>query len=241
MHLHLLMQGRVRVSPVLSVPEWRRRFEIRFETGIMTGVDIPLLHLIDTTREHHFTGHLGPDLCGPYDHEAAISRLSGAGETHLSAALLDQKILAGFGNIYAVETPFICGLSPFTPVASIDDVGPIVSIGAALIRTNAARGPQNTTGRRLNTPDQWVLPSRIGLCKLCGTKITRLNGSSTPWQRRTAWCPSCQPESATRVDLKRASKLLALHPARRLLSSDSLELEADTSLRVETNLSRYRT
>lgn len=239
LHVHLLMQGRVAVGTRPDAPEWQRRFEIAFPSGVLTGVDIPLLHLIETRREHEFVGHLGPDLCGPYDHEAAISRLSAAAGLHLSAALLDQRVIAGFGNIYAVETPFICGLSPFVDVGDIaapDGSGTgleaIVSIGAALIRTNASLGPQNTTGRKLHLTDHWVLSGNIRRCKICGHRIERVPGNRSPWRRRTAWCPSCQPASATTPDIERAARLLALHPARRMLDLATCTLTADTSQRV---------
>lgn len=238
MHLHLLMQGRVHLAAQLSVPEHRRRFELAFDSGVLTGVDIPLLHILDTRRESDFVGHLGPDLCGAYDHIAAVGRLAAAGERPLGAALLDQRVVAGFGNIYAVETPFICGLSPFALVGSLTDVGPIVSIGAALIRTNAARGPQNTTGRQLERSMHWVLAGKTRACQVCGARLRRLSGSETPWQRRTAWCPRCQPTESLTPDLARAKRLLALHPARHLVDFDSGELTADTSAAVRTKPQR---
>jgi endonuclease-8 len=229
LHVHLLMQGRVRIGPQPEIPEWRRRFEIGFENGILTGVDIPLLHLFDTAKEHQFVGHLGPDLCGTYDHEAAVARLEAAADRPLSAALLDQRVVAGFGNVYAIETPFICGLNPFTLVGNIEPIEPVASVGAALIRTNAALGPQNTTGRRLHTSENWVMSSQTRACKICGTKLNRLSGSETPWQRQTVWCPMCQPVAAATPDLVRVARLLALHPARRMLDLETGRLTADTA------------
>ena len=238
LHVHLLMQGRVSIGPRWDIPEWRRRFEVRFENDVLTGIDIPLLHLVETSREDLFVGHLGPDLCGVYDHDAATARLQAAANQHLSAALLDQQIVAGFGNIYAVETPFICGLSPFTLVGDIEHVEQALAIGAALIRTNAALGPQNTTGRRLDTSAQWILPNRVRLCPICGETLRRLSERDTPWRRVGALCPSCQPESAVAVDLARVKKLLALHPARRMLDFATGELTGDTSTPVSARPNR---
>ena len=232
MHLHLLMQGRVHLNAPYSVPEHRRRFELAFDGGVLTGVDIPLLHVLDTRREGDFVGHLGPDLCGAYDHSAAIARLAACGQMPLSAALLDQRVIAGFGNIYAVETPFICGVSPFVPVDSLTTVEPIVSIGAALIRTNAIRGPQNTTGRQLERSMHWVLSGRHRVCQVCGTRLRRLSGDDSPWHRRTTWCPTCQPADASTPDLERARGLMELHPARHLVDFGSGALTADTSTAV---------
>ncbi len=225
LHLHLLMQGRVRFGGLGGVPPERRRFELHLDRGRMVGVDIPLLHHVPTAEESSLVGHLGPDLCGTYDHDRAVANLATAGDRPLSGALLDQQLVAGFGNIYAVETPFLCGLPPFAPIGTLDDLDALVGIGAALIRTNARLGPQNTTGRRMERSEHWVLSGGKRRCPLCGERLQRRNGEQTTWGRRTAWCPTCQPRDATTVDLERARRLLALHPARRLLGADGRLLD----------------
>lgn len=224
LHVHLLMDGRVRFGRVPAVEEWRRRFEIVFDGGTrMTGVDIPLLHRVRTENTARLVDHLGPDLCGPFDRaslDTAVARLVRDASAPLSGALLDQRNVAGFGNIYAVEVPFICGVSPFRPVGEVVGLPDLVAIGAALIRTNARLGPQNTTGRRLDRTEHWVLSDRPRSCPHCGTAVDRLSGDETPWRRRTAWCPRCQPDGNDTVDVTRARRLLGLHPARRLLDFD---------------------
>jgi endonuclease-8 len=221
LHVHLLMQGRVRFGRVDGIPDWRRRFELVLRGGngrrSMVGVDIPLLHHLPTDDESAFVGHLGPDVCAPggVDLDVATSRLADLGDAELGRALLDQRAVAGFGNIYAVEVPFVCGVSPLTPVAHIDGLDDLVAIGVALIRTNAERGPQNTTGRRLATDDHWVLPGGVRRCPVCGEGLHRRSGAESPWRRRTAWCPHCQPDDDVTVDGERARRLLALHPALR--------------------------
>jgi endonuclease-8 len=240
LHLHLLMQGRVRFNRQPSVPEWRRRFEIEFESGWLVGVDVPLIHLVATNQEGQVVGHLGPDLCGSYDNAVAVARLESVPGMHLGAALLDQRVVAGFGNIYAVETPFICGVNPFTVVGEVDGLPQLLSIGAALIRTNARLGPQNTTGRRLQRTQHWVLSSGIRNCQVCGERVQRRSGEETPWRRRTVWCPACQHGEHRSVDLVRARKLLALHPARRMLDLDTGLLTADTSEPVVARVSGSR-
>lgn len=224
LHIHLLMQGRVLVNRKGPEEEWRRRFDLRFTSGSMTGVDIPLLHHVPTADIDRFIGHLGPDLCGELDLEQAVDRLASAETVALGAALLDQRHAAGFGNIYAVEVPYICGISPFIPVGDIDGLEHLVAIGAALIRTNAHLGPQNTTGRKLSTGDTWLLDSGRNDCAICGTTISKRTGSSSGWSRRVAWCETCQGQHHRVVDLDRARKLLGLHPARRLLDFDAAEI-----------------
>jgi len=183
----------------------------------VTGVDIPLLHHLASDKPDEYIGHLGTDLCGELDLDLAVDRVASDETAHLSAALLDQRNVAGFGNIYAVDVPFICGLSPFTTVGDVVDLDALMAIGAALIRTNAVRGPQNTTGKKLHLGDTWMIDSKRRDCPLCGETIEKRSGSKTPWGRRTAWCVSCQRPEHHTVDRERAGKLLGLHPARHLL------------------------
>jgi len=231
--IHLLLQGSV-VLGRSPVEAWRRRFELDFARppgGRCTGVDIPKLELLRTADEAAFVDHLGPDACGAYDHAAAVASLCGAGDLPLGAALLDQRVVAGLGNIYAVEAPFICGVDPRTPVGALADPAPVLAVAVALIRTNAWLGPQNTTGRRLERSDHWVLAGRIRHCRRCGTDLVRLAEHETPWRRRTAVCPACQV--ARVVDPERVRALLSLHPARRLLDLDAVALTPDTSAPVQ--------
>lgn len=246
LHVHLLLDGRVRFGPAgrtEPVEAWRRRFELVLGgdgddaggdggrdgirgggrlTGVrMTGVDIPLLHRIRIADAGRVVGHLGPDLCGHLDagdFEVALSRLTTDPAAPLAGALLDQRNVAGFGNVYAIEVPYLCGVSPFRPVGGIIGLGDLLAIGAALIRTNARLGPQNTTGRRLSRSDHWIIADRRRSCLLCGTAIRVLPGHASPWRRGTASCPTCQDGSNDVVDVARARRLLALHPARRLLA-----------------------
>ncbi len=114
-------------------------------------------------------------------------------EQPLGAALLDQRNAAGFGNVYAVELPFIAGISPHQPVGSIDGLGDLVAVGAAVIRTNAERGPQNTTGRRLHAADHWIYAKRGRPARCAAPCSTAASDRESPWGRVTVWCPACQP------------------------------------------------
>ena len=217
-HSHLLMTGSWTVGPAAREPEWRRRIELWMETGRLTGIDLPIVELIPTVDEARVIGHLGPDLCGPDepDLDEIVTRLRRESNEPLAAALLDQRNVAGFGNIYAIEVPFICGVSPNQPIGTIDGLPHLVGAGAAMIRTNAQRGPQNTTGRRLTAADHWVYAHRGRPCPICGTTLDGWEERVSPWGRASVWCPGCQRLDDTRVvDTARLLKLLALHPARR--------------------------
>jgi len=216
LHAHLLMDGRFVVGPASKEPEWRRRIELWFADGRLTGLDVPLLGMVPTAREHELIDHLGPDLCGPTapDPEVVAARLQHDPEVPLAAALLDQRNVAGFGNVYAVELPFVVGLSPNQPVGGIDGLEGLLAIGTPMIRRHAVSGPRNTTGRRLGTADHFVYGRQS--CPVCATVLRHWNDRDSPWGRVSAWCPTCQRlEPRRSVDLVRARRLLALHPVRR--------------------------
>ena len=218
LHSHLLMTGSWTVGPAAREPEWRRRIELWMDTGRLTGIDLPIVELIRTSDEQRVVGHLGPDLCGPEEPniDDIVARMRGEPGEPLAAALLDQRNVAGFGNVYAIEVPFICGVSPNQPVGTIEGLAHLVGAGAAVIRTNAERGPQNTTGRRLNIADHWIYGRRGHPCPICATTLDGWEERVSPWRRVSVWCPSCQRTDDRRaVDSARLVKLLALHPARR--------------------------
>jgi endonuclease-8 len=216
LHAHLLMTGSWRVGPASTEPEWRRRVELWFEDGRLTGIDVPILGVVRTDHEDQIVGHLGPDLCGvePPEPGVVVARLQRAPDVPLAGALLDQTNVAGFGNVYAVELPFIVGVSPNQPVGSIEGLEGLVAIGTPMIRMHAADGPRNTTGRRLGTPDHFVYGRRN--CPVCAIPLQSWDERTSPWGRRSNWCPTCQRiEPVRAVDLDRARRLLALHPVRR--------------------------
>jgi endonuclease VIII len=218
LHSHLRMTGSWTVGPAAREPEWHRRVELWMEGGRLTGIDLPIVELLATADEDRVVGHLGPDLCGVNvpDIDDIVHRLQDDPSAALATALLDQRNVAGFGNVYAVEVPFIAGVSPNQPVGSIEGLQDLVGAGAALIRTNAERGPQNTTGRRLATPDHWIYAKRGRECPICASTLDGWDERDSPWRRVSVWCPRCQPVEPTRpVDIARLVKLLALHPARR--------------------------
>jgi endonuclease-8 len=218
LHSHLRMDGSWTVGPTATEPEWRRRIELWMETGRLTGIDLPLLELLTTADESRVVGHLGPDLCAVEapDIDEVVSRMQRQPDVALAAALLDQRNVAGFGNIYAIEVPFIAAVSPNQSVGSIEGLDQIVGLGAAIIRTSAERGPQNTTGRRLNTADHWIYGRRGRPCPICATTLDGYDERQSPWRRVSVWCPACQRIDPVRaVDTVRLMKLTALHPARR--------------------------
>ena len=221
LHSHLKMAGSWTVGPAATEPEWRRRVELWMQNGRLSAIDMPILTRIRTTDEADVVGYLGPDLCTAQapDVDEIVGRLQREPAVPLVGALLDQRNVAGFGNVYVVELPFIVGVSPYQPVGTISDLASAVGIGAALIRCNAGRSQRNTTGRKLNTADHWIYGKRAKSCPLCGARLDSCSDALSPWRRASTWCPACQPLVDERaVDLRRAREMLGLHPARRELA-----------------------
>ena len=171
-----------------------------------------------TSQEERIVGHLGPDLCGPEqpDLDEVLERLTEAGDEPLAGALLDQRNAAGFGNVYAVELPFVVGVAPQQPVGSIDGLAGLLALGTAVIRTNAARGPQNTTGPQADDGRPLDLRQARAAVPAVRDDARRVGRAPQPVAPGHGVVPRLPAARRARdVDLVRARKLLALHPARR--------------------------
>lgn len=218
LHAHLNMDGKFKVSRRSTAPEWKRRVELHLaDGGSLVGEAVPILELIDTGTEHEITDRLGPDLCaiaGPPDPVLSAERLRTDPVAPLSGAMLDQRLIAGWGNVYANDVPFICGVSPHQPVDSIDGLERLAGVGTALIRTNARLGFQNTVGKRLRTDATWMHGRGRRPCPVCGERLRYRPERETAWGRSITWCETCQPVSdRVGVDLGRVRRLIGLHPA----------------------------
>lgn len=217
LHAHLRMDGKFKINRPSTAPEWKRRVELRLESGSVIGEAVPVLELLATVDEHSLVDHLGPDLCarsgGPDPVEVA-RRLVSDPRAPLTGALLDQRNVAGFGNVYGNDVPFITGVNPFQPVGAIDDLPTLAGIGTALIRVNARLRVQNTTGKRLSTDARWMHGVGRRPCPICGDRLQYRSERESPWQRSITWCATCQPlTERARVDLQRVRRLIGLHPA----------------------------
>ncbi|HXE79371.1 MAG TPA: DNA-formamidopyrimidine glycosylase family protein [Vicinamibacterales bacterium] len=148
---------------------------------------------------------LGPDVPAPdFDAASAIARMREAarGRT-IGEVLLDQRVIAGIGNVYKSEVCFLCGVHPFTPAAALDDrqLEALISKARALMTANVheAAAGRIITRRTLRSavgrgdPDgERLVYGRAGRpCHRCGTPIERAVRGE--YERTTYWCPSCQP------------------------------------------------
>jgi endonuclease-8 len=145
----------------------------------------PTLRLLRTTqlRSDPTLSRLGPDVLGPeFDPETARIRLQASPARELGEALLDQRLIAGIGNIFKSEACFVARLNPWRGVGELGDaeLERVLKAGQQLMRESVESGrPSRTVYHRAGQP-----------CPACGTPIAaRGQGDAN---RRTYWCPRCQ-------------------------------------------------
>jgi endonuclease-8 len=170
---------------------------LRTATTEAVGFSV-VMDLVRTEQEDRLVGHLGPDLLGPdWDADVALSRLLANPDVPIADALLDQRNLAGIGNVFKAELCFIGRVDPLTPVAATPDLPAMVAKAKQLLEANRDRPIRITTGDRRPGYRTWVY-GRRGPCLRCGTPIARSDQGPRGQERVTYWCPTCQVPSIFR-------------------------------------------
>jgi endonuclease-8 len=197
LHSHLRMDGAWRAYAPgerwSGRPAHLIRVVLRGARSVAVGYHLHEVALIPTGEEQSMLGHLGPDLLGAdWDEAEAVRRLAEQPETSIAAALLDQRNLAGVGNLYKAETLFLRGLWPWTPVSRVPDLAGVVGLAQKLVASNRGRWAQSTTGSLRRGETNYVYGRRAQPCRRCGTAIRKAEQDD----RVTYWCPHCQPQRA---------------------------------------------
>jgi endonuclease VIII len=198
LHTHFQMDGAWQlVGPGKQLPrafDDEVRLVLRTDGPTAYALRMPVLELVATADEASVVGHLGPDLLGTgWDEDEAVRRLLGDPDRPLVEALLDQRNLAGIGNLWAVETCYLRGCSPWTPVRDVDLRG-VVRLAQRMMRHSLEHPGQVTTGDTRRGRTHWVYGRAERPCRRCGTPVQfrdAVQGGS--WSRETWWCPHCQP------------------------------------------------
>jgi endonuclease VIII len=191
LHSHLRMGGAWGVYR--RGQRWRRSprrawLVIRTPDHEVVQFDGPVLELMTDarTRFDRRLANLGPDvLAEELDEAAFLRRLRGDDQTRgIGDALLDQRNLAGIGNLWKAEACFLAGVSPWKPVGELSDerLVQIVEGIRPLMRASADGGFQQR--------DPWVFERTGRPCRRCGTTI-RARGQGDD-NRTSYWCPTCQ-------------------------------------------------
>lgn len=171
---HLRMTGRWRVEPRGTVRSGRPWLVLRgaeHEAVLWNG---PILELDKPLRT-------GADILAPEpDYEAMAARLRAQPDRQIGDALLDQRVVAGIGNIWRSEALWDTRVSPWRTVADVGDVRPILESAHRLMSASVEGArPHRAVYRRAGRP-----------CRRCGTPIrSHAQGDAA---RIAYWCPTCQ-------------------------------------------------
>jgi endonuclease VIII len=189
---------------------WQRarrdmRILISTETFEAVGFNIPVAEFTSSRAlsRHNELRRLGPDLLSDeFRTSEAVQRIRERGTTPIADALLNQRVVAGLGNVYKSEVLFMCRVNPFTLVRDVGDdrLAAIVDTAQQVLRANVSEalapmttysGFRKTTRRASPRERLWVYGRARLPCRRCGTPVRiRKQGLDA---RLTYWCPECQP------------------------------------------------
>ncbi len=171
------------VRAVLANPQWE-----------CVGYRVHDLAVVPTAHEDELVGHLGPDLLGPdWDASEAVRRLLAEPGREIGQALLDQRTLAGIGNMYKAELLFLRGIHPWTPVGAAADLPALLALATRVLLANRDHPSQSTVGGQARDGEHWTYLRAGQPCRRCGTTISSSEQGAAPYVRTTYWCPHCQP------------------------------------------------
>jgi endonuclease-8 len=184
LHVHLRMTGRFTIGPV-DGPTRGPAHTVWLELagGGIRGVlhNGAVLELLTSAQLalHPVLRRLGGDVMDAgFDAAAAVTKLRSRDPSDaIGSALLDQRVLAGIGNVWRSEVLHAVGVAPARQLRSVDDatLERIVATAASLMRGSRPRAVYCRTGRP---------------CPRCGTPVA--SGVVGDDGRRSYWCPGCQ-------------------------------------------------
>jgi len=191
-HSHLKMDGSWRISP-RGVPAHKIRILLQAGDITAAGIDLGVLEVLDRDTDMAVVAHLGPDPLGAdWDPRRAAANLIADPGRPLAATLLDQRIMAGVGNVYCNEVCFLSGRLPASPVGALSNPLRVVNRARDMLWANRLRVSRTTTGNTRPGRRLWVYGRGGEPCRRCGTRIARAEQSDATGERVSYWCPSCQ-------------------------------------------------
>jgi endonuclease VIII len=206
---HMRMSGSWHIyRPQEAWQRSRAQMRILLETAQFQAVAF-LVHEAEwlngeAALERSALARLGPDVLGPsFDPQHAAQRIRAQAGRPICDALLDQRVLAGIGNVYKSELLFLARVHPLTAAQTLDEAttAKLADDALRLLRSNVAadggtgittyRGLRRTTGRSDPGERLWVYGRAGKPCRACGHAIAsaRLGQHA----RSTYYCPRCQP------------------------------------------------
>jgi endonuclease VIII len=200
---HMMMSGSWHVYAVGAVwqrPERQAKVVLAASERLAVCFNAPVVELtLESVETALGIAHLGPDiLLDPFEVGSAVMRARRSpADRAIGEVLLDQRVVAGIGNIYRCESMFLEGINPWTPQGSLSSA----AITALLLRAEQLM-KQNLTpakvSRNLDAGDDATnVYRRSGKpCRVCGTALD--SKPQGPQARTAYWCPTCQLSASSR-------------------------------------------
>lgn len=235
---HMLMSGSWHIYR--TGEKWwmnRSRMRVAITCGeyqaVAFNVPIAEFHSTRSLERNSQIPKLGPDiLSSEFSATNAVKLLSDYAASHpnaeIAVALLNQRVLAGLGNVYKSEVAFAARVNPFRRMSTImpREMEAMVDVAQRYMLANVTDGAgaqivtysgNRRTTRAMSSSDRlWVYGRRGEECRRCGEIIAmRKQGEQV---RSTYWCPSCQPriEAADQsAEAPEAKQATPLRPRRR--------------------------
>jgi len=191
--------GRNQMRVVIRTAEWEA-----------VGFNIPVaeFHTARSLERNSEVPTLGPDILSDrFTVEEGVERLAAYGrenpDAEVAVVLLNQRVLAGLGNVYKSEVAFAAGVNPFRAMKTITqrEMEVMVEVAQRYMKANVMDGKgggivtysgnRRTTHAMDREERLWVY-RRLGQeCRRCGASVMmRKQGVQA---RSTYWCPDCQP------------------------------------------------
>jgi endonuclease-8 len=210
---HMLMSGSWHVYR--TGEKWwqpRAKMRVAITCGEMQAVafNVPIaeFHTERSLARSSQVPKLGPDILAEgFTAEAGIAAMTQHAllhpEAEVGVTLLNQRVMAGLGNVYKSEVAFAAGVHPFRRMSTVTarEIQTMVDAAAKYMRANVSDGASGAivtyggkrrTTHAMNVGDRlWVYGREGEECRRCGaTIVRRLQGTQA---RPTYWCPQCQP------------------------------------------------
>ena len=191
--------GRDRMRAVIRTEDWQ---------AVAFNVPVAEFHTARSLERYTQIPKLGVDLLGDaYTVNAGVARLRAYGAEHpeaeIAVVLLNQRVLAGLGNVYKSEVAFAAGVNPFRAMATVTDreLETMAEVAGKWMKVNVLDGAgdgivtysgnRRTTGASDRSERLWVYGRQGQECRRCGALVEmRKQGEQA---RSTYWCPGCQP------------------------------------------------
>jgi endonuclease-8 len=209
---HMLMSGSwhlYRVGERWRMPKSSMRVVVRTEEWEAVAFNVPVaeFHTARSLERNSQVPKLGPDvLAGEFTVQMGVARLEAYAREHPEAevgvVLLNQRVIAGLGNVYKSEVAFAAGVNPWRAMRTVTrtEMEKMVEFSLRYMRANVIDGKgdgivtyagNRRTTRSMSKEERlWVYGRQGQECRRCGAVVMmRKQGEQA---RSTYWCAECQ-------------------------------------------------